>query len=74
MKYILQCPRCKDVILWERKSDDDGPGYCQDCFAWAPWNVLKEEPATCPICGKHHNKRFICEDDHPEDWSIFWET
>jgi hypothetical protein len=71
MKYVLQCPRCKDILHWERKSESDGPGHCH-CGAWAPWNVLKEEPHGCPICGKHHDSFFICEDDWDDfvarDW------
>ena len=71
MKYILQCPRCKDVIHWERKSDSDGPGHCH-CGAYAAWNVLKDDPQECPLCGGHHSDWFCCEDEmeyyYGRDW------
>lgn len=40
---ILQCPRCRKVIHWDRGEKPEGPGSCT-CGAWAPWKALKEEP------------------------------
>ncbi len=40
---ILQCPRCLNVITWERETNPKGPGTCS-CKTFQDWKVLKEYP------------------------------
>jgi hypothetical protein len=40
---ILECPRCRNIITWERETQPNGPGKCE-CGAWAPWRFRKEMP------------------------------
>lgn len=41
---ILQCPFCRRVRMWERASEEDGPGKCA-CGRNRSWNVLPKIPA-----------------------------
>jgi hypothetical protein len=40
---ILECPRCRIIINWDRDAKPEGPGDCK-CGAYAPYNVLKKMP------------------------------
>lgn len=44
---ILQCPRCGNIIEWEREDKPEGPGKCH-CNPRLPWNVLKARPKIEP--------------------------